>query len=67
MQDKKRALVKEIKELWQNSLTSEFDIAPELLEYLELKDLEDLKRKILNSLINLTKEQKEWLQLFKKE
>ena len=67
MQDKKRALVEEIKELWQNSLTSEFDIATELLEYLELKDLEDLKRKILNSLSNLTKEQKEWLQQFKKE
>ncbi len=67
MQDKKNALIDEIKQLWHNNLTSDFDIAPELLDYLEVKDLEELKKRILSSLSTLTPEQKEWLQQFKKE
>ena len=65
--DDKKALINEIKELWKSSNLTEFDIAPELLEYLELKDLEELKNKILNSLTTLTDEQKEWLKRFKKD
>ncbi len=65
MEDKKR-LLNEIKELWSSKNIDSFDIAPELLEYLELEDLEKLKAKILNSLQNLTKEQKEWLSNFRK-
>jgi len=64
--DDKRALINEIKELWRSSNSTEFDIAPELLNYLDLKDLEELKSKILNSLTTLTDEQKEWLKRFKK-
>ena len=65
MEDKK-SLLNEIKELWSNKNIKEFDIAPELLEYLELKDLQELKARILNSMQNLTQEQKEWLEKFKK-
>ena len=65
MQDK-LLLIDEIKKLWKSNNIKEFEIAPELLEYLELKDLEELKYKILNSQKNLTQEQKEWLQKFKK-
>jgi len=66
MQDKLE-LLKEIKELWNNQNIDKFDIAPELLEYLEEKDLIKLKEKILTSLKELTQEQKEWLSKFKKE
>ncbi len=65
--DDKKALINEIKELWKSQNLTEFDISPELLEYLELKDLEELKRKILNSLTTLSDEQKEWLKRFKKD
>jgi len=65
MEDKK-ALLNEIKELWKSENIENFDIAPELLEYLELKDLQELKEKILNSMSNLTDEQKEWLFQFRK-
>ncbi len=65
MEDKK-ALLNEIKELWKSENIENFDIAPELLEYLELKDLQELKEKILNSMSNLTDEQKEWLFKFRK-
>ena len=65
MEDKK-SLLNEIKELWKSKNIKEFDIAPELLEYLELKDLQELKARILNSMQNLTQEQKEWLEKFKK-
>ena len=65
MEDKK-SLLNEIKELWKSENIENFDIAPELLEYLELKDLQELKEKILNSMSNLTDEQKEWLFQFRK-
>jgi len=65
MQDKK-ALSNEIKELWRSKKIKDFNIAPELLEYLELKDLQELKVKILDSMRNLNKEQKEWLSKFRK-
>jgi hypothetical protein len=65
MEDKK-SLLNEIKELWKSKNIKEFDIAPELLEYLELKDLQELKARVLNSMQNLTQEQKEWLEKFKK-
>ncbi len=65
MQDKK-ALLNEIKSLWNSQTVKNFDIAPELLDYLELKDLEELKAKILNSLSSLSDEQKEWLAKFRK-
>ncbi len=65
MEDKK-SLLNEIKELWKSENIENFDIAPELLEYLELKDLQELKERILNSMSNLTDEQKEWLSQFRK-
>jgi len=65
MQDKK-TLINEIKELWKSEKIEDFDISPELLKYLELKDLEELKAKILNSKTNLTQEQKDWLFQFRK-
>ena len=65
MEDKK-SLLNEIKELWANENIQGFDIAPELLEYLELKDLQELKEKILNSMTDLNEEQKDWLFQFRK-
>jgi len=65
MEDKK-SLLNEIKELWKSENIESFDIAPELLEYLELKDLQELKAKILDSLQNLSETQKDWLEKFKK-
>ena len=66
MEDKKM-LLDEIKELWRSENIKEFDIAPELLEYLEIEDLQKLKAKILNSLNTLSQEQKEWLAKFRKD
>ncbi len=63
----KKELLNDIKSLWNKQKIKDFDIAPELLEYLEIKDLENLKAKILNSLENLTEEQKKWLSKFRKE
>ncbi len=65
MQDKIE-LLNEIKELWSSQNIEEFDIAPQLLEYLELEDLQKLKAKILESLKSLTQEQKDWLFEFRK-
>ncbi len=65
MEDKK-SLLNEIKELWKSENIEKFDIAPELLEYLELKDLQELKERILNSMSELSEEQKEWLSQFRK-
>jgi hypothetical protein len=65
MEDKK-ALLNEIKKLWSSQKIDNFDIAPELLEYLELEDLQKLKAKILDSMQNLTNEQKDWLFGFRK-
>ena len=65
MEDK-RLILNEIKELWKSNNIEDFDIAPELLEYLELEDLKKLKAKILNSLKDLNSKQKEWLAKFKK-
>ena len=65
MQDK-LALIDEIKELYKQNNIEEIQIAPELLEYLELKDLQNLKAKVLESLSTLSQEQKEWLQQFRK-
>ncbi len=65
MEDK-NSLLNEIKELWKSENIQNFDIAPELLEYLELKDLLELKEKILNSMKDLSEEQKEWLFQFRK-
>ena len=65
MEDKK-SLLNEIKELWKSENIEDFDIAPELLEYLELKDLQELKEKLLNSMEKLNDKQKDWLQQFRK-
>ena len=64
--DEKSRILLEIKELWNTETLPTFDIAPELLEYLELKDLNDLKAKILDSMNNLSEEQKDWLFQFRK-
>ena len=64
--EEKIKLIEEIKELWKQKDISEFNIAPELLEYLTLNDLKELKAKILNSKKNLTEEQKDWLSQFRR-
>ena len=63
--DDKKTILMEIKELWKDPNLTEFDISEEILEYLNLNDLIELKAKILNSLSNLSKEQKEWLSKFR--
>ena len=65
MEDKK-ILLNEIKELWNTKNIDNFDISPELLDYLELNDLKKLKAKILESKNKLSKDQKEWLSKFRK-
>jgi len=65
--EEKLKLLNEIKDLWSSNSIEEFDISIELLDYLEVKDLEELKFKILKSLSTLSDEQKEWLQKFIKE
>ena len=64
--DEKVKLIEEIKELWGEKDIPQFDIAPELLEYLTLSDLQELKAKILQSQKVLSEEQKEWLFQFRK-
>jgi len=64
--DEKVKLIEEIKELWGEKDIPQFDIAPELLEYLTLSDLQELKAKILQSQKLLSEEQKEWLFQFRK-
>ncbi len=66
MEDKK-SLLEDIKKIWSSQNIKDFDITPELLNYLELEDLQKLKAKILNSFSNLSNEQKEWLAKFRKE
>ncbi|NPA27903.1 MAG: hypothetical protein GXN91_02485 [Epsilonproteobacteria bacterium] len=66
MEDKIK-LLEEIKELFDRQNLKEFEISKELLEYLEIEDLRNLKRKILSSLSNLDDEQKEWLKGFIKD
>ncbi len=66
MQEKEK-LLQEIKELFAKQNLQEFTIAPKLLEYLSLKDLQELKAKILHSLSTLSSEDKEWLQQFKRK
>jgi len=67
LMEEKLKLLNEIKDLWSSNSIEEFDISIELLDYLEVKDLEELKFKILKSLSTLSNEQKEWLQKFRKE
>ena len=64
--EEKEKLIEEIKELWGEKDIPQFDIAPELLEYLTLSDLQELKAKILQSQKLLSEEQKEWLFQFRK-
>ncbi len=66
MQDEKLKIIKEIKELWNNQDIKEFEISLKLLDYLSIKDLENLKIKILDSYKKLNNEEKEWLKKFKK-
>jgi hypothetical protein len=66
MQDK-LALIDEIKEIYLSHNIEKLEIDERLLEYLELKDLQNLKAKVLQSLSMLTNEQKEWLKQFKKD
>ena len=63
--DDKKTILMEIKELWKDPNLTEFDISEEILEYLTLDDLIELKAKILNSLSNSSEEQKEWLSKFR--
>jgi len=66
MEDKKE-LLNEIKKLWNSKNLPNFDMDESLLEYLDIKDLQNLKAKILDSFTTLSNEQKEWLAKFRKQ
>ena len=66
MEDKKE-LLNEIKKLWNSKNLPNFDMDESLLEYLDIKDLQNLKAKILDSFTTLSNEQKEWLAKFRKK
>jgi hypothetical protein len=66
MQDK-LALIDEIKEIYSRNNIPKLEIDENLLEYLELKDLQNLKAKVLQSLTKLSTQEKEWLMQFKKD
>ena len=62
----KEELLKEIEVLLSYNPKDKLEINPNYLEYLELKDLESIKKGLLEKVGKLKKEDVEWLQQFKK-
>jgi hypothetical protein len=62
----KEELLKEIESLLTYKPEQKLEINPNYLEYLELDDLESIKRSLLQKIGVLTQEDKEWLEQFKK-
>ncbi|MGW8170049.1 MAG: hypothetical protein ACWGHH_08610 [Sulfurovaceae bacterium] len=63
--NEKEALLKEIETLISYG-KNEPTINPELLHYLEIKDLESIKESLLRKVGTLSEEDKKWLEQFKK-
>ncbi|MBD3788987.1 MAG: hypothetical protein IE885_01255 [Campylobacterales bacterium] len=62
----KETLLQEIESLMAYG-KQEPTINPSLLAYLEIKDLEHIKQRLLEKVNKLNTEDKEWLKQFKKE
>lgn len=63
--NEKEALLKEIETLISYG-KNEPTINPELLKYLEIKDLESIKESLIRKVGTLSDEDKVWLEQFKK-
>ncbi len=63
--NEKEALLKEIEALMSYG-KEEPTINPELLQYLEIKDLESIKESLLRKVGTLSDDDKKWLEQFKK-
>jgi len=63
----KEALLKEIESLLSYKPESRTTINPDYLEYLEVEDLESIKRNLIESFGKLSQEDIAWLQQFKSE
>jgi len=64
--NEKEELLKEIEALLTYKPENKTTINPNYLEYLELEDLEKIKKGIMAKLGKLTQEDIEWLEQFKK-
>jgi len=64
--NKKEALLKEIEALLTYKPENKTTINPNYLEYLELEDLESIKKGLMDKLGKLTQEDIEWLEQFKR-
>jgi len=62
----KEELLKEIESLLTYNPEQKLEINPNYLEYLELEDLESIKRSLLKKIGVLSEEDKGWLEQFKK-
>lgn len=66
MNTKKEELLKEIEALLSYKPEDKLEINPNYLEYLELEDLESIKKGLLDKIGKLSEEDVAWLQQFKK-
>ena len=68
MQNKttKEELLKEIEALLSYKPDDKLEINPNYIEYLEITDLESIKKGLLDKVGKLKKEDVEWLEQFKK-
>jgi len=64
--NEKEALLKEIEALLTYKPENKTTINPNYLEYLELEDLESIKKGLMAKLGTLTQEDIEWLEQFKR-
>lgn len=62
----KEELLQEIEALLTYKPESKTTINPNYLEYLELEDLESIKKALMDKIGKLSKEDIEWLEQFKK-
>ncbi len=62
----KEELLKEIEALLSYKPDDKLEINPNYLEYLELEDLESIKKGLIDKIGKLKEEDIEWLQQFKK-
>jgi hypothetical protein len=62
----KEELLKEIEALLSYKPEEKLEINPNYLEYLEVEDLESIKKGLIRKIGKLSEEDIEWLQQFKK-
>jgi len=65
--DIKEELLKEIEALLSYNPEEQTTINPNYLEYLEVEDLESIKKGLMDKIGKLSDDDIEWLQQFKKE